>query len=447
MSEYEYSTYVTDLTLFVQRNRKGQRAKRDPVASCLHSRFCLAAGEAILRKLETGTPAVLVDAVNGSPRRRLEPAERSKKEAELDDLRASEEQLRRFADVATGQALADLKAALMRNERQAASLEAELDSDSDAACEVAPFQDVEITQMFAALDALLAGSQNAEAFQDVVTGPRLVRIEPLRLVFELGVLLPTPDGGTVELGPIPFSVETTTRLPAGTRRRAMAELCLVNGWPVSVAAEGVPFECAKLRREKIALELARALRPRIGSKAAGLVAWCEIPEVIAIVSRHLGLGEPDVSVSPELENRILTTYIEGSPEGAKAWPQLSSEDALVPLFRQVHREGTAPSPDRDLRRSPWTTRGWLQMDQETRAVVRQVCRCGSRDLAIVAVPEVEGLMCLECRADRTGLRFPPSWNAALVDAEYWRELGYDTTTPEPPGLREYAVEVEPLSLR
>lgn len=444
--KYEISTYVAGDTLFIQRNLVGNRADRKPIASCRHDRFCLAIGEAILRHLETGVAARLVDAINSRPttRRRMTLTERAKVEERIRELVASEQELNQFIAEANALTRSGLESMLKNTRKQLASLRAELATDAQPERTVEPYTEVDVTNLFRSLAHLMEAGTVSDDFRQLTT-VRVVRIEPLRVIFEAHVRLPLEAYTCVELGPIPFSAERTTRLPAGKRATAMAELCFDRAWPTGVVAPGVPFVCPGYTREKIATEISRILRRRIGPKAAGMVAWSQVPEVVGVISRHLGLGKPGVEIPEDLEERIVATYIHAEPRGPKAWPQFSDDHELLPVFRQVREEGEAPATGVSSR-SYWCREGWLQ--RRGSRFLRQTCQwCGSVDLAIVAVPEVHGLMCLGCRRDGSGLAFPLSWNAGTLDQEYWRAHNYELLVPDPDGLPEYVFEVLPITLR
>ena len=114
-------------------------------------------------------------------------------------------------------------------------------------------------------------------------------------------------------------------------------------------------------------------------------------------------------------------------------------------MRTIRERGSA-SPDLSsaLPYRRWEERGWLRRGRDR--YVAKKCRCGSADLALIPTPEPDGLVCLECRSDRSGLVIPSSWNVAVADREYWEAAGYDVSVPRTPGLpkRQIATDVLPL---
>lgn len=362
MTRYEISTYVAGNSLFIQRNEIGNRCFRMPIASCPHDRFCLAVGEAILRHLETGVPGRVVELVNGRTptRRRLSASERRRIELELETLLASDQELTDFISQANDHTRGGLEDVLKRTRKQISTLQAELEAQAKPDTPVEPFTEVHVVNLFQRVADVMSAGANRDDLRELIS-LRIARIEPLRVCFETRLRVPTDVGQVVELGPIPFSVERTTRLPRGERSTAMAELCFDNAWPPTVVAPGIPFLCAGYSKGKVAGEISRILKPLIGGKAAGLVAWSEIPQLIGVVGRHLGLGKPEIDVPGDLEERILATYVNGEPKGPKAWPQFSDEYALVSRFRQVHSEGEA-SASGVKSELYWCREGWLRRD-------------------------------------------------------------------------------------
>lgn len=169
----------------------------------------------------------------------------------------------------------------------------------------------------------------------------------------------------------------------------------------------------------VARELSRILKPSIGSKAASVVGGCEAPEVLVTVGRYLGLLSVERHLHPDLEQRILDTYVHGTPPGPKSWIQASDQSDIAELVVEIHSERSVPAQQTP----PWQER---YLHEENGRFVAPICECGSADLAYIAAPEPDGLVCMACREDRSGLAFPESWNAALIHASYWANLGYST---------------------
>jgi len=422
------------------------RCEDQVIAITPHWRVLQALGEGIAASLTEGAQAQLVDAVNGAETRPpMSGRALSDKRQQLEQLQAEISEVRAATEESGSETvraiLVEQLDKLGRQERQMAETIAVATRQGR---NPRPRQPVEVRELLAVLSELARGSTATQPLGDLIHDFRPTVVSDLTIGFQAYLALPAPDSEMVMVGPICFTTENTTRrISQQEREQAMAKLCLEQAWPVSVVAAGVPLITTQRSRQNLAKALSKELRQLVGSKGAAVLGGCEAPEVMAVISRHFGLGSPELKVGPELEKRILDTYVSGHPPGAKSWIQARSDSHVATLVRRIHNEGASEVRTVPSEAPYWERQGSLK--RIGRKYVRQTCQCGSKSLALIPTPEIEGLVCLQCRADRSGLRIPASWNVAVADREYWEQLGYDLAVPSVPGLPTYHLNIRPLT--
>lgn len=421
------------------------RAADQVIAISPHWRILQALGEGIVASLAEGSSAQLVHAVDGTVARpALSGRALGLKQEELEDLQSQISEVEAAAETSSDTVAAILVEKLDKLVRQERQLAETIAVATRQARAPRPHQPVDVRKLLATLGEIVSQERAAQALEDLIHDLRPTEISDLTIAFQAYVALPVPENELVLVGPIRFTTENTTRrLSRNAREEAMANLCLERAWPVTAVAAGVPLITVQRSRQNVAAALSKKLLQLISSKSASSIGGCEAPEVLAVISRHLRLGSPDIEVDPDLEERILKVYVHGDPPGPLGWIQARSDSSVAMLVRQIHSEGSVEA-EGDLRAlSHWERRGCLK--RAATRYVRQTCRCGSTDLALIPTPEVRGLVCLRCREDSSGVSVPPSWNIAVADREYWVQLGYDLAVPPIPGLPTYHLEIDPLT--
>lgn len=451
MSQYRTKLHKGDLRVLRGPSDPGPDARKQDrlVATTRHRRFIQAMAEGILTEMDKDVAATVVESLNGelvSVQRLTRVQERHMKqrltelEADLAELEAA------IAETGSPAVRKPLESECRKKRKDAVLLKGELDANTRAERQPEPRQEVEVADLLKGLAGVLEKPNTSDALTKILHDLRLVRIGTLTLTFQTSVLIPGSSGGPlISLGPVTFKVENTARQPAGDRTDAMAKLCLETAWPVSTVAAGIPLVCSAFAGHRVASALSRRLKALVGSKSASVLGGCQVPEVLAVVSRHLELGKPEVDVAPALKKRIIKTYIKDNPPGPKAWLQENPDSQVVELIRTIHQTGRVSVDETSGTHSRWERRGYLQRNGSN--YVQQKCKCGSADLALIPTPEPDGLVCLSCRRDRSGLEIPTSWNTAIADGSYWEGVGYDLSVPALPGLPVRQIVTQPLTLR
>lgn len=449
----EYRTVVQKTGLLICRGPRetgpAARARDELVARVRLDRFWRSTCEAILRGLSGEFAATVADAIDadaGPPR--LTSAQLAHKQAQIAEIEATITELEGLVEQASSRTRDLLERDIRQNRTQADRLVLEITRGTARSAIPEPVTEVEVADLFRVLaqgatehTRLLAPGSEVfrDAAADVIVGPILRKVEDLTVHFEVGVRLPTADGKTVFTDLFPMTVENISKLK-GDRLELMANECFRRAIPTSLLAAGIPLEVAACRHDKLTAAVSRILRPLVGSKAASMIAASEAPEVLAVIARHFDLAEPTLRVEEDLERRVLDTYVNGSPPGPKAWLQATDDADISRLVVEVHSAGSAAAVDI----KPWQRR---YLHRRGESFVSSRCECGSGDLAYIAAPEPDGLVCLRCRRDQSGLIIPDSWNAAVRNRDYWEKLGYCLDVPTPPGLRERMLVTDPLHLR
>lgn len=447
--EPEYRTKVTGKRLCIMRGPAEAgpqaRAEDEVVGAVRTDRLLEAVGEAIAETIRNGAEVELVNAVNGgSQRLRMRPAELEEKRRQLETVKdtiAAIQKTLATTDHAEVQQL--LRDQISRKQRDLSRLEDLLALEGRAARRPKPHDPAELGQMCAVLQDVILKREASQALDRILEEPERVDVGDLTVRFETHLMLGSPGPEAARVGPISISVENVKRLGEGEREAALVKLCLEKAWPVRVVAAGIPLISGVFGREKLAAAFGRRLEPQVGKKAASVLGGCEVPEALAVVSRELGFGEPEIQVEAKLAKRITDTYITAPPVGHNSWKAVGDSSPLVAKLRELHQDGRAAA-DLPARQAPhWERREWLKRDGDQYA--RQTCPCGSTDLALIPTPEPKGLVCLNCRQDRCGLVIPASWNVAICDKGYWEARGYDLAVPPIPGLPVRHLNLEPLS--
>lgn len=446
---YRTSLQKDDVLIKLGPKESGPRAREqdEVVARVRHRRLIEATAEALMSGLDQPLAARIARVANGAPSTRLSPSDLRQKTEELERLERMIDESHQVLSSCSEDWAQTIRETVRQHEKEAAMLRQDLARHETSVVEPEPFTEIDVTRLITRLADLVASirgdsgrSIQDEALNDILVGPTLTAIEDLTVHFEVSLRVPDIDGNELMLGPLPFTVESTRSLKSGKRVDAMVDLVLSNAWPTSVVSAGIPLVCAAYRRDKIATAVSRRLRSHLTSKACSVLGGCEVPEVIAVVSRRLKLGSPSVEVDSTLEARIVDVYFNHQLSGPKAWRQASDDDSLSQLVLRVHQDGQIPIQQV----LPWQSR---YLEARGDYFVKPSCACGSQDLGYIAAPEPDGLVCLACRRDRSGVVIPEAWNVALTNAEYWKRLGHSVQVPPVPGIPERKLVTEPLRLR
>lgn len=433
----ELRTRLVGEYLRINRISPAERSKgqllQTTVAVIRHRRFLEALANGIAQTFDNEIENHLVDAVNSleDAHTYLSPREKRVLKDRLNELQAEAADTENLIRTATTESnrvklqsvLADIR---RRQDQVVQSLNA-----SQKVAPPAPVEELEVSQLLEALADVVRGADPTRALEQITFGLQPLKIDVLTVHFGAGLLIPRQDGGFVRIR-FNFPVENIRRVTADERDRAYVDLCLQNAWPAKAVAAGIPFVSMPRKEASVAQALSARFAPLLGSKAGSVLGGCQSPEVLAVLSNHFGLGTPQIRVSPALRDRILERYVQNSLVGANSWIEEPDHFPMTDLVRTLHERGEADAGGNHLRVSHWVKRGYLQ--QVADRYVAERCHCGSRDLAFIPTPEPEGLVCLSCREDRTGVVFPASWNMAVRDRAYWQAQGYDLEVPPIPGI-------------
>lgn len=420
------------------------RAQDKLVASLRHQRLLQGLAEGIAASLTTGFRAQLIESVNHleAPRPYLSPQQREEEEAKVEELRKEADEAAITMATVNSESLRSLIEAernkiLRKQNRIIQTLAA-----TTQIMPPEPYQEVEVTGLLDLLASITNGEEPNKALKKIALDLRPVRIGILTVWFEASLMLPTANDQQVQVLNIRFSAENLHRVTPRERLEALVDLCLKNAWPAQTVESGIPLVAASRKPTEVARALSHRLAPMVGSKAGSVLGGCQAPEVIAVISRHFDIGDPEVQVSADLEARIVDRYIHTGLPGANSWIEEPDHFPMTDLVRRLHQQGKADATQPLYRVPHWEHRGYL--DRQGDQFIAQTCRCGSKDLALIPTPEPHGLVCLNCREDRSGLVIPPSWNIAVRDRTYWEAQGYDLTAPALPGLPTYHLSIQPI---